>query len=46
MGYNCLFTNEGVTVFRREDSSISFTGCLKDKVYLVDFSKEKIEPET
>ena len=46
MGYNCLFTNEGVTVTRREDSSITFTGLLKGKVYLVDFSKEKIEPKT
>ena len=46
MGYNCLFTNEGVTVTRREDSSIAFTGHLKGKVYIVDFSKEKIEPKT
>ena len=46
MGYNCLFTNEGVTVTRREDSSIAFTGHLKGEVYLVDFSKEKIEPKT
>jgi hypothetical protein len=46
MGYNCLFTNEGVTVFRREDSSIAFTGRLKGKVYFVDFSKEKVEPKT
>ena len=46
MGYNCLFTNEGVTVTRREDSSIAFTDLLKGKVYLVDFSKEKIEPKT
>jgi hypothetical protein len=46
MGYNCLFTNASVTVFRREDSSIAFTGQLKGKVYLVDFSKEKVEPET
>ena len=46
MGYNCLFSNEGVTVTRREDSSITFTGLLKGKVYLVDFSKEKIEPKT
>jgi hypothetical protein len=46
MGYNCLFTNEGVTIFRREYSSIAFTGRLKGKVYLVDFSKEKVEPET
>jgi hypothetical protein len=28
MGYNCLFTNEGVTVFRREDSS-SFYGSIE-----------------
>jgi len=46
MGYNCLFTNEGVTVTKREDSSIAFMGLLKGKVYLVDFSKEKIEPKT
>ena len=46
MGYNCLFTNEGVTVTRREDSSIAFTSLLKGKVYLVGFSKEKIEPKT
>jgi hypothetical protein len=24
MGYNCLFTNEGVTVFRRGDDSVAF----------------------
>jgi hypothetical protein len=46
MGYNCLFTNEGVTVFRREDFSIAFTGRLKGKLYLVAFSKEKVEPNT
>ena len=46
MGYNYLFTNEGVTVTRREDSSIAFMGLLKGKVYIVDFSKEKIEPKT
>ena len=46
MGYNCLFTNEGVTVTRREDSSIAFTGLLKGKVYIVDFSKEKIKAKT
>jgi hypothetical protein len=27
-------------------STIAFTGLLKGKVYLVDFSKEKIEPKT
>jgi len=46
MGYNCLFTNEGVTVFRRDNSSIAFTGRLKGKVYIVNFSTEKIEPKT
>jgi transposase InsO family protein len=46
IGYNCLFTNEGVTAFRRDDSSIAFTGHLKGKVYLVDFSKDKVEPKT
>ena len=45
MGYNCLFNNEGVTVTRREDSSITFTGLLKGKVYIIYFS-EKIEPKT
>ena len=26
MGYNCLFTNEGVQILRREDSFIAFMG--------------------
>ena len=46
MGYNCLFTDKDVTVTRREDSSIAFTGHLKGKVYIVDFSTEKVEPKT
>jgi hypothetical protein len=46
VGYNCLFTNEGVIVFRRKDSSIAFTDHLKGKVDLVDFSKEIVEPKT
>jgi hypothetical protein len=45
MGYNYLFTDEGVTIFKREDSSIAFMGRLKGKLYLVDFSKEKVEPK-
>ena len=44
MGYNCLFTNEGVTVFSRDNSSVAFTGQLKGKVYIMDFSAEKVEP--
>jgi hypothetical protein len=39
MGYNCLFTNEGVTVFRREDSSITFMGRLKAKPILLIFPR-------
>jgi hypothetical protein len=46
MGYNCLFTNVGMTVFRREDSSIAFMGRLKGNLYLVDFLKEKVKPKT
>ena len=45
-GYNCLFTNEGVNILRREDSSIAFTGRLKGKIYLVDFTTTKVEPKT
>jgi hypothetical protein len=46
MGYNCLFTNKGVEFFRREDSSIAFTGRLKNNLYLVDFNKGKANFET
>jgi hypothetical protein len=34
MGYNCLFTDKGVEVSKREDSSIVFTGHLKNKLLL------------
>jgi hypothetical protein len=40
MGYNCLFTNIDVHVFRRSDGSLSFKGVLGGKLYLVDFSKD------
>jgi transposase InsO family protein len=40
MGYNCLFTNIDVSVFRISDGSLAFKGVLDDKIYLVDFSKE------
>ena len=46
MGYNCLFTDKGVEVSKREDSSIVFTGHLKNKLYLVNFSKGKAKLET
>ena len=40
-GFNCLFTNKGVSVIRRSDDSVAFKGVLKGKLYLVDFSQEK-----
>jgi hypothetical protein len=43
MGYNCLFTNINVVVFRRCDSSLAFKGVLDGKLYLVDFSKENAD---
>ena len=43
MGYNCLFMDKGVEVYRREDSSIVFMGQLKNKLYLVDFNKSVFE---
>jgi hypothetical protein len=46
MDYNYLFTDKGVKVFKREDSSVVFTGRLKNKLYLVDFNKEKANVET
>src|SRR5438046_792273 len=46
MGYNYLFTNEGVQILRREDSSIAFTGCLKGKLYLVNFTTTRVISET
>jgi hypothetical protein len=44
MGYNCLFTNVDVYVFR-SDGSLAFKGVLDDKLYLVDFSKEEADLE-
>jgi hypothetical protein len=43
MGYNCLFTNVNVSVFRRSDGSLAFKGVLDGKLYLVDFSKEEAD---
>jgi hypothetical protein len=43
MGYNFLFTNIDVFVFRRSDGSLAFKGVLDDKLYLVDFSKENVD---
>jgi hypothetical protein len=46
MGYNCLFTNIDVSVFRRSDGSLAFKGLLDGKLYLVDFSKENADLDT
>jgi hypothetical protein len=43
MGYNCLFPDIGVTVFRRSDDSIAFKGVLEGQQYLVDFNDNKAE---
>jgi hypothetical protein len=37
MGYKCIFTDLGVTMFRRSDDSIALKGVLEGQLYLVDF---------
>jgi hypothetical protein len=46
MGYNCIFTDIGVTVFRRSDDSEAFNGVLDGQLYLVDFNDNKAELDT
>jgi hypothetical protein len=41
MSYNYLFTDKGVTVFRRSDDSFAFKGVLRGKIYLMDFILRK-----
>jgi hypothetical protein len=43
IGYNCLFTNRGVMVFKRSNDSVAFKGVLKGKLYLVDFLNDNVE---
>jgi hypothetical protein len=43
MGYKYLFTDKGVTVFRRSDGSFAFKGVLRGKLYLVEFIPEEVE---
>jgi hypothetical protein len=43
MCYNCLFTDKGVTVFRRSDGSFAFKGVLRGKLYLLDFTPDEVE---
>jgi hypothetical protein len=44
--YNCLFTDVGVTVFRRSDDSITFKGVLNGQLYLVDLNDNNVELDT
>jgi hypothetical protein len=46
MGYNYLFTDIGVTVFRRSDDSIAIKGVLDGQLYLVDFNDNQDELDT
>jgi hypothetical protein len=43
MGYNFLFTNVDVSVFRRSNGSLAFKGVFNGKLYLVDFTKENAD---
>jgi transposase InsO family protein len=43
MGYNCLFTDIGVTVFIRSDDSVASKGVLEGQLYLVDFNKAELD---
>jgi hypothetical protein len=43
MCYNYLFTDKGVTVFRRSDGFFAFKGVLRGKLYLMNFIPEEVE---
>jgi hypothetical protein len=43
MGYNYLFTNVDVTLYRRSDGSLAFKCVFDGKLYLVDFTKENAD---
>jgi hypothetical protein len=42
-GYNCLFTDKGVTFFTRSDGFFVFKGVLREKLYLADFILKEVE---
>jgi hypothetical protein len=42
-GNKCLFTDKGVTVFRRSDGSFAFKCVLRSKLYLMSFIPEEVE---
>jgi hypothetical protein len=43
MGYNCLFTNKRVTIFRKSDGSFTFKSVLRGKLCLVNFVPKEVE---
>jgi hypothetical protein len=46
MCYNFLFTDVGVTVFKRSDDSVAFKGVLDGQLYVVDFNDNQAELDT
>jgi hypothetical protein len=46
MGYNYLFTDVDVIVFRRNDDSLAFKGVLDGQLYLVDSTDNNAELAT
>jgi hypothetical protein len=42
-GYNCLFIDKGVTVFRRNDGPFAFKVVLREKLYLMNFIPKEVE---
>jgi hypothetical protein len=42
MGYNYLFTDQGVTIFRRNNGSFAFKGVLRGELYLMNFILEEV----
>jgi hypothetical protein len=42
-GYNYLFTDKSVIIFRRSDGSFTFKGVLREKLYLIDFIPKEVE---
>jgi hypothetical protein len=46
IGFDCHFSNKGVSIIRREDSYIVLMGGLKGRLSLVDLNKSKVSPET
>jgi hypothetical protein len=38
--------DKGVEVYKRDDSSIAFTGRLKGKLHLDDFTSNRVKPKT